>query len=100
MLLKCETTNVSLPEERFVTEMRSFSSCGQFVRVRNMCEKILHVSSDWNGRSVDYQSEEVLSLSWSDYSLSSAELSGFASPSGPPLGSMAAWQQHQLGSLG
>ncbi|XP_035508341.1 myocyte-specific enhancer factor 2A-like [Morone saxatilis] len=35
-----------------------------------------------------------------DYSLNSAELSGFSSPAGPSLGSMAAWQQHQLGSLG
>ncbi|XP_034417130.1 myocyte-specific enhancer factor 2A-like [Cyclopterus lumpus] len=35
-----------------------------------------------------------------DYSLSSAELSGFSCPAGPSLGSMAAWQQHQLGSLG
>ncbi|XP_035484060.2 myocyte-specific enhancer factor 2A-like isoform X2 [Scophthalmus maximus] len=35
-----------------------------------------------------------------DYSLNSAELSGFGSPAGPPLGSMAAWQQHQLASLG
>ncbi|KAM3877093.1 myocyte-specific enhancer factor 2A-like [Diretmus argenteus] len=35
-----------------------------------------------------------------DYSLTSAELSGFSSPAGPHLGSMAAWQQHQLGSLG
>lgn len=35
-----------------------------------------------------------------DYSLSSAELSGFSAPAGPSLGSMAAWQQHQLGSLG
>ncbi|XP_036400298.1 myocyte-specific enhancer factor 2A-like isoform X4 [Megalops cyprinoides] len=35
-----------------------------------------------------------------DYSLSSAELSslqGFNSPGGLPLGSMSAWQQHQLG---
>ncbi|XP_044047493.1 myocyte-specific enhancer factor 2A-like isoform X2 [Siniperca chuatsi] len=35
-----------------------------------------------------------------DYFLNSAELSGFSSPAGPSLGSMAAWQQHQLGSLG
>ncbi|TDH16675.1 hypothetical protein EPR50_G00000300 [Perca flavescens] len=35
-----------------------------------------------------------------DYSLNSAELSGFGSPAGPSLGSMAAWQQHQLVSLG
>ncbi|KAM7423644.1 hypothetical protein PAMA_000140 [Pampus argenteus] len=35
-----------------------------------------------------------------DYSLSSTELSGFSSSAGPSLGSMAAWQQHQLGSLG
>ncbi|XP_074517057.1 myocyte-specific enhancer factor 2A-like [Sebastes fasciatus] len=35
-----------------------------------------------------------------DYSLNSAELSGFGSPTGPSLGSMATWQQHQLGSLG
>ncbi|KAI3377630.1 hypothetical protein L3Q82_008790, partial [Scortum barcoo] len=35
-----------------------------------------------------------------DYSLSSAELSGFSSPAGPSLGSMAIWQQHQLASLG
>ncbi|XP_056239601.1 myocyte-specific enhancer factor 2A-like [Seriola aureovittata] len=35
-----------------------------------------------------------------DYSLNSAELSGFSSPAGPSLGSMAAWQQHQLGPLG
>ncbi|XP_071344286.1 myocyte-specific enhancer factor 2A-like isoform X2 [Trachinotus anak] len=36
----------------------------------------------------------------SDFSLNSAELSGFNSPAGPSLGSMAAWQQHQLGPLG
>ncbi|KAK2919713.1 myocyte-specific enhancer factor 2A-like [Channa argus] len=35
-----------------------------------------------------------------DYSLSSADLSGFSCHTGPSLGSMAAWQQHQLGSLG
>ncbi|XP_032377524.1 myocyte-specific enhancer factor 2A [Etheostoma spectabile] len=35
-----------------------------------------------------------------DYSLNSAELSGFGPPGGSSLGSMAAWQQHQLGSLG
>ncbi|XP_018553023.1 myocyte-specific enhancer factor 2A isoform X1 [Lates calcarifer] len=35
-----------------------------------------------------------------DYSLNSAELSGFSSPAGLTLGSMTAWQQHQLGSLG
>ncbi|KAM7406522.1 hypothetical protein PAMP_000896 [Pampus punctatissimus] len=35
-----------------------------------------------------------------DYSLSSTELSGFSSSAGSSLGSMAAWQQHQLGSLG
>lgn len=35
-----------------------------------------------------------------DYSLNSADLSGFSSPAGPSLGSMAAWQQHQLSSLG
>ncbi|TKS69725.1 Myocyte-specific enhancer factor 2A [Collichthys lucidus] len=35
-----------------------------------------------------------------DYSLNSAELSGFSSPAGPSLGSMVAWQQHQLSSLG
>ncbi|XP_070774685.1 myocyte-specific enhancer factor 2A-like [Enoplosus armatus] len=35
-----------------------------------------------------------------DYTLNSAELSGFSSPAGPSLDSMAAWQQHQLGSLG
>ncbi|XP_040006096.1 myocyte-specific enhancer factor 2A-like [Xiphias gladius] len=35
-----------------------------------------------------------------DYSLNSAELSGFSSPAGPSLSSMAAWQQHQLSSLG
>lgn len=35
-----------------------------------------------------------------DYSLNSAELSGFGSPSGPSLGSMATWQQHQVNSLG
>lgn len=46
------------------------------------------------------QSNAVLSLRLSDYSLNSAELSGFSSSAGPSLGSMAAWQQHQLGSLG
>ncbi|KAM8761998.1 myocyte-specific enhancer factor 2A-like isoform 1-T3 [Acanthopagrus schlegelii] len=35
-----------------------------------------------------------------DYSLNSAELSGFSSPAGSSLGSMTAWQQHQLSSLG
>ncbi|XP_073321159.1 myocyte-specific enhancer factor 2A-like isoform X2 [Pagrus major] len=35
-----------------------------------------------------------------DYSLNSAELSGFSSPAGSSLGSMAAWQQQQLSSLG
>ncbi|KAG7482871.1 hypothetical protein JOB18_032741 [Solea senegalensis] len=35
-----------------------------------------------------------------DYSLNSAELSGFSSPAGSSLSSMAAWQQHQLASLG
>ncbi|XP_069030450.1 myocyte-specific enhancer factor 2A-like isoform X2 [Embiotoca jacksoni] len=35
-----------------------------------------------------------------DYSVNSAELSGFGSAAGPSLGSMAAWEQHQLGSLG
>ncbi|XP_029354591.1 myocyte-specific enhancer factor 2A-like isoform X2 [Echeneis naucrates] len=34
-----------------------------------------------------------------DYSLSSAELSGFSSPAGLALGSMAAWQQQHLGPL-
>ncbi|XP_029931634.1 myocyte-specific enhancer factor 2A-like isoform X2 [Myripristis murdjan] len=34
-----------------------------------------------------------------DFSLSSAELSGFSSPAGRPLGSLAAWQQQQA-SLG
>ncbi|KAG7236960.1 hypothetical protein INR49_032967 [Caranx melampygus] len=35
-----------------------------------------------------------------DYSLNTADLTGFSSPAGPSLGSMAAWQQHQLGPLG
>ncbi|XP_019935228.2 myocyte-specific enhancer factor 2A-like [Paralichthys olivaceus] len=35
-----------------------------------------------------------------DYSMNSAELSGFSSPAGLSVGSMTAWQQHQLGSLG
>ncbi|XP_029000855.1 myocyte-specific enhancer factor 2A-like [Betta splendens] len=35
-----------------------------------------------------------------DYSLNSAELSGFGSHADLSLGSMAAWQHHQLGSLG
>ncbi|XP_054464441.1 myocyte-specific enhancer factor 2A-like [Anoplopoma fimbria] len=35
-----------------------------------------------------------------DYSLNSADLSGFSSPAGHSLGSMASWQLHQLGSLG
>ncbi|KAK2853476.1 hypothetical protein Q5P01_006137 [Channa striata] len=35
-----------------------------------------------------------------DYALSSADLSGFCSHTGPSLGSMSAWQQHPLGSLG
>ncbi|KAF6721331.1 Myocyte-specific enhancer factor 2A [Oryzias melastigma] len=35
-----------------------------------------------------------------DYALSSAELCGFGSAAGPSLGSMAAWGQHQLSSLG
>ncbi|XP_037835571.1 myocyte-specific enhancer factor 2A isoform X2 [Kryptolebias marmoratus] len=35
-----------------------------------------------------------------DYPLSSAEMLGFSSASGPSLGSMAAWEQHQLSSLG
>ncbi|KAM6950703.1 myocyte-specific enhancer factor 2A-like isoform 1-T1 [Lycodopsis pacificus] len=35
-----------------------------------------------------------------DYSLNSAELSGFSCPAGPSLGSMTAWQQQQLGPLG
>lgn len=39
-------------------------------------------------------------LSLSDYSLNTADLTGFGSPAGPSLGSMAAWQQHQLGPLG
>ncbi|KAF7652747.1 hypothetical protein LDENG_00092720, partial [Lucifuga dentata] len=34
-----------------------------------------------------------------DYSLNSPELSGFSSPAAPALSAMAAWQQHQLGSL-
>lgn len=36
----------------------------------------------------------------SDYPLSGAELSGFSSPAGPSVGSLSAWQQHQLSSLG
>ncbi|XP_054868611.1 myocyte-specific enhancer factor 2A-like isoform X2 [Amphiprion ocellaris] len=35
-----------------------------------------------------------------DYSLNSAELSGFSSTTGPSLGSMAPWEQHQLSSMG
>lgn len=35
-----------------------------------------------------------------DYPLNSAEFSGFTSPPGPSLGSIATWQQHQLNSLG
>ncbi|KAM9765334.1 myocyte-specific enhancer factor 2A-like isoform 1-T3 [Menidia menidia] len=35
-----------------------------------------------------------------EYSLNSAEMSGFGSTPGPSLGSMAAWEQHQLSSLG
>ncbi|XP_074521894.1 myocyte-specific enhancer factor 2A-like [Halichoeres trimaculatus] len=35
-----------------------------------------------------------------DYSLNSADLPGFSSPAAASLGSMAAWQQHQLSSLG
>uniref|UniRef100_UPI0037E82F19 myocyte-specific enhancer factor 2A-like n=1 Tax=Semicossyphus pulcher TaxID=241346 RepID=UPI0037E82F19 len=35
-----------------------------------------------------------------DYSLNSAELPGFSSPAGSSLGSMTAWQQHQLSALG
>ncbi|XP_047437483.1 myocyte-specific enhancer factor 2A-like isoform X2 [Mugil cephalus] len=35
-----------------------------------------------------------------DYSLSSADLSGFSSAAGPSLSSMSAWEQHQLSSLG
>ncbi|XP_061526015.1 myocyte-specific enhancer factor 2A-like isoform X2 [Phycodurus eques] len=31
-----------------------------------------------------------------DYELSSAELSGFSSPTGPPLNSMTTWQQQQM----
>uniref|UniRef100_A0A3Q3RXH9 Myocyte-specific enhancer factor 2A-like n=1 Tax=Mastacembelus armatus TaxID=205130 RepID=A0A3Q3RXH9_9TELE len=41
-----------------------------------------------------------ISSAYNDYSLNSAELSGFSSPAGPSLGSMAAWHQQQLGSLG
>lgn len=46
------------------------------------------------------RSNAVGSLCLTDYSLNSSDLSGFSSPAGPSLGSMAAWQQHQLGSLG
>uniref|UniRef100_A0A3Q1HX27 Myocyte-specific enhancer factor 2A-like n=1 Tax=Acanthochromis polyacanthus TaxID=80966 RepID=A0A3Q1HX27_9TELE len=35
-----------------------------------------------------------------NYSLNSAELSGFSSTTGPSLGSMAPWEQHQLSSMG
>ncbi|XP_072237149.1 myocyte-specific enhancer factor 2A-like [Leuresthes tenuis] len=35
-----------------------------------------------------------------EYSLNSAEMSGFSSTPGPSLGSMGAWEQHQLSSLG
>ncbi|XP_041841918.1 myocyte-specific enhancer factor 2A-like isoform X2 [Melanotaenia boesemani] len=35
-----------------------------------------------------------------DYSLNSAEMLGFGSAPGSSLGSMAAWEQHQLSSLG
>ncbi|XP_015230668.1 PREDICTED: myocyte-specific enhancer factor 2A-like [Cyprinodon variegatus] len=40
----------------------------------------------------------ILSLCWADYSLSSADMAGFSSAAG--LGSMTAWEQHQLSSLG
>ncbi|XP_056268438.1 myocyte-specific enhancer factor 2A-like isoform X2 [Pseudoliparis swirei] len=56
-----------------------------------------------NTPSLPHQSLVYCSISSAydnDYSLSSAELSGFSCPAGPSLGSMAAWQQHQLGSLG
>ncbi|KAM6942619.1 myocyte-specific enhancer factor 2A-like [Xenentodon cancila] len=39
-----------------------------------------------------------ISSAYNDYSLNSAEMSGFSS--GPSLASMAAWEQHQLSSLG
>ncbi|XP_028258119.1 myocyte-specific enhancer factor 2A-like [Parambassis ranga] len=35
-----------------------------------------------------------------DYSLNSAELPGFSSAAGSSLGSIAAWEQHQLSSMG
>ncbi|XP_038557617.1 myocyte-specific enhancer factor 2A-like [Micropterus salmoides] len=50
-----------------------------------------HHSLVYSGISSAYNNE---------YSLNSAELSGFSPPAGSSLGSMAAWQLHQLGSLG
>lgn len=52
---------------------------------------LTHPSLIYSGVSAAYNN---------DYSLNSAELSGFSTPAGPSLGSMAAWQQHQLSSLG
>lgn len=40
-----------------------------------------------------------ISSAYNEYSLNSAELPAFSSPAGSSLGSMAAWQQHQLSSL-
>ncbi|XP_072321441.1 myocyte-specific enhancer factor 2A-like [Eucyclogobius newberryi] len=58
--------------------------------VVSMTTPSLHQSLVYSGCSSAYTN---------DYSLNSAQLSGF-SPSGPSLSSMAMWQQHQLNSLG
>ncbi|CAJ1048486.1 LOW QUALITY PROTEIN: myocyte-specific enhancer factor 2A-like [Xyrichtys novacula] len=51
--------------------------------------------------SLTHQSLAYISSSYNnDYSLNSADLPGFSSPAASSLGSMAAWQQHQLSSLG
>ncbi|XP_037553546.1 myocyte-specific enhancer factor 2A [Nematolebias whitei] len=49
-------------------------------------------------QSLDYSS--ISSAYDNDYPLSGADMSGFSSASGSSLGSMAAWDQHQLSSLG
>lgn len=51
--------------------------------------------------SLAHQSYSSISSAYSnDYSLNSAELTGYSSATGHSLGSLAAWEQHQLSSMG
>ncbi|KAK7899187.1 hypothetical protein WMY93_020040 [Mugilogobius chulae] len=84
---------VVIPQSKNMTQNnhRLNSSQSLSTPVVSMTTPSLHQSLAYSGSSSAYNNE---------YALNSAQLSGFASPSGPSLCSMATWQQHQLNSLG